>query len=96
MTIQNKFVYLQSKTKYIKRMTQTKTIVLEQSTNTHTMTDVLEATQIDSSVLKVKTTKSTKVLHGEHGTLAIEAPHVIKYVQQELNPVTKKLQNAWD
>jgi hypothetical protein len=35
-------------------------------------------------------------LHGEHGTIAIESPNVIKYVQQELNPVTKKLQNAWD
>ena len=73
-----------------------KTITLEPSTNTHTMTDVLESTAIDTSILKLKTNKKSKVVHGEHGTLGIESEHVLKYVQQELNPITKKLQNAWD
>jgi hypothetical protein len=73
-----------------------KTITLEPSTNTHTMTDVLESTTIDTSILKLKTTKRSKVVHGEHGTLGIESENVLKYVQQELNPITKKLQNAWD
>ena len=36
------------------------------------------------------------VTHGEHGTIKTESPNVIKYVQQELNPVTRKLQNAYD
>jgi hypothetical protein len=73
-----------------------KTIVLEPSTNTHTMTNVLEVEKIDENILKIKTGKNSQVLHGEHAPIAIEAPNVIKYVQQELNPVTKKLQNAWD
>ena len=36
------------------------------------------------------------VTHGEHGTLKTESKNVIKYVQQELNPVTRKIQNAVD
>ena len=36
------------------------------------------------------------VTHGEHGTLATEAQHIIKYVQQEYNPVTQKMQAAFD
>jgi hypothetical protein len=77
-------------------MVGNKTIVLEPSTNTHTMTNVVDVEKIDENILKIKTSKNSQVLHGEHGTIGIEAPHVIKYVQQELNPVTKKLQNAWD
>ncbi len=77
-------------------MANQKTIVLEPSTNTHTMTNVVEVEKIDENILKIKAGKNSQVLHGEHGTIAIEAPNVIKYVQQELNPVTKKLQNAWD
>jgi len=60
------------------------------------MTNVLESTAVDTSILKLKTNKQSKVVHGEHGTLGIESEHVLKYVQQELNPITKKLQNAWD
>lgn len=71
------------------------TIVLEPSTNTHTITNVIEVEKVNESTLLISTDES-KVIHGEHGTLAIESPYVIKYVQQELNPVTKKLQNAWD
>lgn len=77
-------------------MENNKTIVLEPSTNTHKMTNVVDVEEINESILKIKTGKNSQVLHGEHGTIAIEAPHVIKYVQQELNPITKKLQNAWD
>jgi serine/threonine-protein kinase RIO1 len=77
-------------------MENEKTIVLEPSTNTHTMTNVLNVEKIDENILKIKTGKNSQVLHGEHGTIAIESTNVIKYVQQELNPVTKKLQNAWD
>ncbi len=73
-----------------------KTVVLEPSSNTHTMTNVKEVSEITSSILKLKTTDKSRVFHGEHGTLAIESENVLKYVQQELNPITKKLQNSWD
>lgn len=72
------------------------TIVLEPSTNTHQMTGVQSVEPITESILKIKTSKDSKVIHGEHGTIGIESKNVLKYVQQELNPVTKKLQNAWD
>jgi hypothetical protein len=36
------------------------------------------------------------VVHGEHGTLKTESEHIIKYVQQELNPVTNAMQAAFD
>lgn len=73
-----------------------KTIALEPSTNTHSMTNVVDVESITDSILKVKTTGNANVVHGEHGTLAIESENVVKYVQQEFNPVTRKLQNAWD
>ena len=72
-------------------------VVLEQSTNTH----VLHARQVKQKNLKngivaLKIEGEGIVTHGEHGTLKTESPDVIKYVQQEVNPVTKKLQNAFD
>lgn len=73
-----------------------KTIVLEPSTNTHTITEVISAENITESIVKVKTTRESKVIHGEHGTIGIESENVVKYVQQELNPLTKKFQNNWD
>jgi hypothetical protein len=75
---------------------QTRSVVLEPSSNTHTITNVLEVEQINPSIIKVETAEGSAVIHGEHGTLGIESKHVIKYVQQELNPITGALQNAWD
>jgi len=74
-----------------------KKVVLEPSTNTHTM----EATKITSEdlgngILKLDVEGGGIVTHGEHGTLKTESKTVFKYVQQEVNPVTKKLQNAYD
>ncbi len=74
------------------------TIVLEPSTNTHTMTGdvqvVAELEQLGGVVLKASGTGV--VLHGEHGVICTEKANVIKIVQQEYNPVTKILQNAFD
>lgn len=71
--------------------------VLEPSTNTHTM----EATEIvkkdlGNGILKLNVKGKGIVTHGEHGTLTTESDTVIKYVQQEFNPISKKLQNAFD
>lgn len=71
--------------------------VLEVSTNTH----VLEAEKItkiatDGNTIKLKISGKGVLTHGEHGTIVTESPDVIKYVQQELNPVTKKIQAAFD
>ncbi len=71
---------------------------LENTTNTH----VLEA-----SLIKVVKTidRTTQVLeiegegiisHGEHGTLKTESPNIIKYIQQEFNPITGIVEAAYD
>ena len=74
-----------------------KKIVLEESTNVHCIeaSDVI-AKDLGNGVLELEITGDGIVTHGEHGTLKTESPNVIKYVQQELNPVTQKLQNAFD
>jgi hypothetical protein len=74
------------------------TFVLEKSTNTHVLesTSEIRTKEIENSITKIGTEGKTVLLHGEHGTLAIESRHAIKYVQQELNPVTKMLQASFD
>lgn len=71
--------------------------ILEKTTNSH----ILEAKQIKL----IKTIDSTQVLqiskegivtHGEHGPIKIESENVIKYVQQEFNPISRIIENAYD
>lgn len=70
---------------------------LENTTNTH----VLHAEKITV----IKTLDSAQVLqikgegiitHGEHSCIKTESEFVIKYIQQEFNPVTKVVENAYD
>jgi hypothetical protein len=49
-----------------------------------------------NSMLKLNIQGSGVIKHGEHGTIKTESPTVFKYVQQELNPITKKMQKATD
>lgn len=73
-------------------------LVLEPSTNTHSLT----ADHIESEVLseldgiKMKITGKGLVLHGEHGVIVTEESNVIKLVQQEYNPITKQMQKVTD
>ena len=74
-----------------------KKVVLEESKNVH----CIEANEVivkdlGNGVLELEISGDGVVTHGEHGTLKTESANVIKYVQQELNPVTQKLQNAFD
>jgi hypothetical protein len=72
-------------------------VVLEPSTNTHAVSaNSIEVVNLDNSTLKLKINGDGIVTHGEHGTLVTESPNVIKYNQQEFNPITRKLQNAYD
>jgi hypothetical protein len=71
--------------------------VLEASTNTHKMVaQSIVKEDLGNSILKLKVTGEGIVSHGEHGVLKTESENVIKYVQQEVNPITQKLQNAFD
>jgi hypothetical protein len=73
-------------------------IALEKSTNTHHLESKskIEVKNITESIIKIKTNGESIITHGEHGTLKVESNNVVKYVQQEVNPVTKKMQNAFD
>ena len=73
-------------------------IVLEPSTNTHTIKGVLEVTSKLEQLggLTIEANGNCIVLHGEHGVIVTEEQHIIKLVQQELNPLTNQMQKSFD
>jgi hypothetical protein len=75
-----------------------KTVTLEPSTNTHAIhSEEIRVTDMGHGILKLDIPAGDAVVtHGEHGTLATESKYVMKYVQQEVNPLTKKMQAAFD
>ena len=74
-----------------------KQVTLEPSTNTHRLAaQQVEVTDLGHGQLQLHITGPGYVTHGEHGTLCTESEHVIKYVQQEYNPVTGAMQAAFD
>ena len=71
--------------------------ILHQSTNPHVIVGKkIVKTDLGNDILKLEISGDGIVTHGEHGTLKTESKTVIKYVQQEINPVTQQLQNAFD
>lgn len=77
-----------------------KEVVLEQSSHPHTLKG-------DATIVKTIEGMNTMVLnlegaaiieHGQHATVRTEdnSPNIIKITQQEFNPVTKALMNAFD
>jgi len=74
-----------------------KQYILEPSRGSHVLhADDINIIKEDKSTITVETKGNAMVKHGEHHTIAIESPRHIKFVQQEYNPVTKALQNAFD
>ncbi|MFW6219972.1 MAG: hypothetical protein ACOC33_03955 [bacterium] len=72
-------------------------IVLEPSTNTHTLNgNIIESEKISNSVIDLKIKGDGVVLHGEHGTIRTESNFITKYTQKEMHPISKKLMNAFD
>lgn len=73
-------------------------VVLEPSTNTHQLeSEKVEVTDLGNGILKLKTSQTGGIVtHGEHGTLVTQSENVIKYVQQEVNPMTQRMENAFD
>jgi hypothetical protein len=74
------------------------TIILEPSTNTHSMEGFVKITERlpELGGLVIKAKGKALVLHGEHGMICTESDYIIKLVQQELNPITQILQNSFD
>jgi hypothetical protein len=79
-------------------MKNLKEVVLEQSTNTHKfLAQEVVSKDLGNGIIQLDVNNANGIVtHGEHGTLRTETKRVFKYVQQELNPVTKKMQSAWD
>jgi hypothetical protein len=73
-------------------------VVLEPSTNTHQLeSEKVEVTNLGNGILKLKTSANGGVVtHGEHGTIVTQSENIIKYVQQEVNPMTQRMENAFD
>lgn len=73
-------------------------VVLEPSTNTHRMlSERVEVSDLGHGILKLKTASKRGIItHGEHGTIVTESENIIKYVQQEVNPITRQMQAAFD
>lgn len=73
------------------------TYVLEPSTHPHVLESdkKIEAKVVGAATVLTLNGKSL-VHHGEHGVIAIESNHAMKFIQQELNPISKKFQNAFD
>lgn len=77
-----------------------KNITLEESTNTHTMKGdvkmVKKMSKMNTLVLDLD--NSAIVEHGHHAVVKTEdeTKRVIKITQQEFNPVTKAMMNAFD
>lgn len=80
-------------------MKNSQTLVLEESTNTHEIrsNEEIKHKKFTNGDIALQITNGTgTVHHGEHGTLKTESVNVLKTVQQELNPITRMLQNAFD
>ena len=74
-----------------------KKLVLEPSTNTHQIeAENITSQDLGNGIMKLKVKGEGIITHGEHGTITTESKYILKYVQQEVNPVTRKLQNAYD
>jgi len=72
-------------------------VVLEPSTNTHMIeAKGVVSKDLGNGILQLDIEGEGVVTHGEHGTLKTESKRVIKYHQQEYNPVLKKVRNAVD
>lgn len=78
-------------------MNELKEVVLEPSSNTHKLTAKnVKVEKLENSKMLLEIEGEGLISHGEHGTLKTESKHCMKFNQTELNPVTQKLQNAFD
>ena len=77
-----------------------KSVLLEESTNTHILKGKVEVVKKFSKMntIVLDTNGSTIVEHGHHAVVSTEpeTQRVIKITQQEFNPITKAMMNAFD
>lgn len=73
-------------------------IPLEPSTHTHTLksTGKMEVKDQTDGTVIINTNGNSFVTHGEHRTIGFESTKIVKYTQQEYNPVTGVFQPVFD
>ena len=72
-------------------------IALEQTTNTHQIeADEITKLHETGSIILIKIKGNGIVTHGEHGMMKTEHAYIVKYVQKEINPISKKIEDAND
>ncbi len=75
-------------------------VVLENSTNQHKLESnssiiVEDLNELGGKYIQTEGNDGI-VTHAEHGTLKIKGNHLVKVTQQEQNPITGLMQNAYD
>ncbi|WP_336690380.1 MULTISPECIES: hypothetical protein [unclassified Chryseobacterium] len=71
--------------------------ILEKTKHAHVLfSKKIEIKYTEGSTELLKIDGVGLVIHEEHKLIKINSPVVIKYVQQEYNPVTKLMENAFD
>lgn len=83
-------------------MNKLKKIILQESKHPH----YLEAQKVEintvfnkgknGQIVKLTIHGEGLLTHGEHGTIKTESKHIIKYVQQEFNPITRIMVTSFD
>ncbi len=74
-----------------------KQLALENTTHTHLLkAEEIEVIQTIGSTQVIEVKGDGLITHGEHGTIKTESPHLIKYIQQEFNPITRIVEDAYD
>ncbi|MBB4807939.1 hypothetical protein HNP38_003255 [Chryseobacterium defluvii] len=70
---------------------------LEKTSNQHNMkVSHYKIIDKDDMTETFKITGDAFIFHNEHKTLRIESEYFVKYIQQEYNPLTQLLENAYD
>jgi hypothetical protein len=94
-------------TEYISIPGKKAQLITEPSTNTHVLhAENISYKEIKSGVMHIKTESDALITHGDvsngrikkgnHNSHTIASRNFFKVVQQEYNPVTREMQNAFD
>ena len=81
-------------------MKKEEVVLLEESSNTHVLKGDVEVVKsmVKMNTIVLNTKGRSIVEHGEHAVVSTEpeTEHVIKITQQEFNPLTQAMMNAFD
>ncbi|KMQ58723.1 hypothetical protein ACM46_21575 [Chryseobacterium angstadtii] len=78
-------------------MSDYKEYCLEKTSNQHILkAPGYKVIEKDGSTETFKISGDGFIFHNEHHLLRVESEYFVKYIQQEYNPITKLIENAYD